>query len=181
MTLISIITQALIVLNRTTDAQSMEAWKDKFTMFANDGCADIAEYMNLKKSEEVEITDGVLHADQLTEDCQKIISVKQNGSDVSFTLGDMTGDVKIGTSGKVTVEYRYLPAPMSNDIDEPAIPKQLHPLLVPYIAHCEHMTADPTTQRRSDAFYQKYLQGLKQAKRNLGEEDTYKITGVQWV
>ncbi len=180
MTLVSIITQALVTLGRSTDAQSMEAWKEKLTIFANDGAKDLAEYLKLRKTETITAEDNQIDVDKLSAICVKVVSVKRNGSDLDFTMGSDTRHINIGQSGDVEVEYRYLPKEMENDIDTPGIPEHLHHLLVPYIVFREHQTADPTMQRRSDSFWQTYNFGKNEARRNLGELDTYKFYNTGW-
>lgn len=180
MTLISIITKALITMGRSTDAQSMEAWKDKLTLFANDGAKDIAVFLQLRETETITAEDKQIDINDLSKTCVKVINVKQNGSELTFNQGTDSDHINVGTDGLVTVEYRYLPADMAEDIDQPGIPDQLQRLLVPYVVYREHMTADPTMQRRSDMFYQTYYQGLMDARKNKGEVNTYQIKNAGW-
>jgi len=180
MTLISIITQALTTMGRSTDAQSMEAWKDKLTIFANDGAKDIAEFLQLRKTETITATDNQIDINDLSNTCIKVCKVSVAGSELDFTQGTDNDHIIVGTDGDVTVEYRYLPSEMAEDIDEPGIPTYLHHLLIPYVVYREHMTADPTMQRRSDLFWQTYWQGLISAKKNQGEVNTYQIRNAGW-
>jgi len=180
MTLVSIITQALTTMGRSTDAQSMEAWRDKLTIFANDGAKAVADYLQLRKTETITAEDQQIDINDLSSTCVKVVSVKQNGSELTFVLGPDSDHINVGTDGEVEVEYRYLPPDMAEDIDTPGIPAYLHRILVPYIIYREHMTADPTMQRRSDMFYQEYRAMLKEAKKTLGEINTYDIKNARW-
>lgn len=180
MTLISIITEALITMGRSTDAQSMEAWKDKLTIFANDGAKAIAEYLQLRKTETITAEDGQIDIRNLSNTCIKVCKVEQDGSELTFNQGPDSNHVDVGAVGDVSVEYRYLPDNMAEDIDTPGIPEHLHRILVPYVIYREHMTADPTMQRRSDMFYQEYRSMLKDAKKTLGEINTYTIKNAGW-
>jgi len=180
MTLISIISQALTTMGRSTDAQSMEAWKDKLTIFANDGAKDVAKYLQLRKTETITAVDQKIDVNDLSCTCIKVCKVKQGGSELDFNQSGDYEHIDVGTDGDVDVEYRYLPAEMAEDIDEPGIPAHLHHLLIPYVVYREHMTADPTMQRRSDLFWQTYWQGLMNAKKNQGEVNTYKLRNTGW-
>lgn len=180
MTLVNIITQALTELGRTTDAQQMEAWKDKFTVFVNDGMRDIAEYLELRKTDTVTAAAGKISVSDLSDACVKVVSVTQNGSEIPFNMGNTSNEIEVPGEGVMQVEYRYIPHDLRNNTDKPGIPEHLHHLLVSYVVYREHMTADPTMQRRSNAFYQMYETGKRQAKKNLGEADTYSIYNVGW-
>lgn len=180
MTLVNIITQALIELGRTTDAQQMEAWKQKFTVFANDGMRDLAEYLELRKTDTVTAGDGRISVSDLSNACVKVVGVTQNGADIPFNMGRTSNEIEVSGSGEMQVEYRYIPNDIKNNTDQPGIPVHLHPLLVSYIVYREHLTADPTMQRRANAFYQIYESGKRQARKTLGEADIYSIYNVGW-
>lgn len=181
MTLINIITNALIETGHTTDAQQMEAWKEKFTVFVNDGMRDIADTLQLRRTDEIEAINGCFKTADLSDSCVKVVEVSDlSGASVPFNEGTCSTEVYIGRDGTVQVEYRYIPDEVKNDTDQPNIPEHLHPLLVTYVVYREHMTADPNMQRRASAFLQQYEMGKRKAKRNLGEIDTYNIYNVRW-
>lgn len=180
MTLVNIITQALTELGRTTDAQQMESWKDKFTVFVNDGMRDIAEYLELRKTDTVTAAAGKISVSDLSSACVKVVGVTQNGAEIPFRTGPASDRIEVSGDGEMEVEYRYIPNELKNNTDKPGIPEYLHPLLVSYVVYREHMTADPTMQRRANAFYQMYESGKLQARKTLGEADTYSIFNVGW-
>ena len=180
MTLETIIRRALIELGRGVDAQSTEAWSERFTMFANDAVQDLAEYLELRRTDTVEVEWTTLPLSLLERPCLKVLSVKKAGTDVIFTQGASSEEIMVGTNGTLTVEYRYAPKEMANRIDEPDVPENLHPLIVSYAVYREHLTADPTMQRRADAFYQLYETGKRKARKTLGETDTYAFKNTGW-
>lgn len=180
MTLISIITQALTTMGRSTDAQSMETWKEKLTIFANDGAKDVAEFLQLRQTETIAAEDQQIDINDLSNTCIKVCKVRVGSEELDFTQGTDSTHINVGVDGDVTVEYRYLPPDMSEDIDEPGIPAHLHRLLVPYVVYREHMTADPTMQRRADLFWQTYWQGLMSARKDNGEINTYRFKNTRW-
>jgi len=180
MTLVSIITDALATIGRSTDAQSLDAWRQKFTIFANDGAREIADRLNLRRTDTITATDNQIDISDLPQQCVKVVKVKQGDSELTFTMGPDSRHIDVGVSGDVDVEYRYVPQKMEDDIDQPGIPEHLQNLLVPYVVYREHMTADPNMQRRSDMYFQDYMSGLQRAKKTLGEDDTYKLYNTGW-
>ena len=180
MTLISIITDALATIGRSTNQQSMEAWRQKFTIFANDGSRDLAEYLQLRRTDTITATDGQIDVNDLPMQCVKVVKVSSGGSELTFTTGPDSDHITVGANGEVQVEYRYIPKPMENDIDTPGIPEYLHHLIVPYVVFREHMTAEPKMQRRADLFYQTYDAGRIAARKTYGEYDTYKLINTGW-
>ena len=180
MTLTSIITDALAMIGRSTDQQSMEAWRQKFTIFANDGARELAEYLQLRRTDTVTAVGGQFDVSDLPMECVKVVNVSRNGTDLTFTTGPNSSRITVGSDGDIQVEYRYLPKKMENDIDTPGIPEHLHHLIVPYVAFREHMTAEPKMQRRAEMFYQIYDSGRTEAKKTYGEHNTYKLINTGW-
>lgn len=177
MTLANIIRRALIELSRGTDAQSTEAWREKLTMFANDAVQDLCEHLELRKEIKSTVTDGAL---TVPERCLKIVDVRRDGRSLVFNQSPDSKAVSVAEDGEVDVEYRYAPAELKDDIDTPDIPEHLHRLIVSYVVYREHLTADPSMQRRSDAFYQLYESEKRKARKNMGEADTFRIYNTGW-
>jgi len=179
MTLVNILTRALVELGRKTDAQSMDAWREKLTIFANDGCADLAEYLNLKRTDTVTATDGIVKLSDLERGCRKIVSASQNGSSLSVTETNDSKTINVGSSGEVQVTYRYIPKDMENDIDSPDVPEALHRLIVTYVVYRDHLSLDPSMQGRATAILQVYERGRMNARKKYGESDIYSIYNVE--
>lgn len=185
MTLLEIISSALEQQGKTSDAQVVQEWRDKFTQLANEGLIDLAGALRLRRTDTVNIEDGILDImDGITDvndeaqrknTCLKILRITQNGRPVRFGRGPSTYEIRVDATGPVEVEYRYLPAQMSNDTDEPGIPERLHPMLVNYVLGKDVTTNDITTQQRASAFFQLYESGKLQAQRMYGEPEFYGI------
>lgn len=180
MTLLNIITRSLVELGRTTDEQSISAWREKLTIFANDGIDDLAEHIDARRTDKIEAENGAFLLSKLPRSCLKIVSVKKNGSDIEFTLAANSKEVQVDAEGEIEVEYRFSPKELQNDTDVPDIPEHLHKLVVSYCVYREHMTADPTMQRRSDAFYRLYEEGKRKARKNRGETDAFALINTGW-
>lgn len=180
MTLVDIITRALSGLGRLSDAQSMNAWKAKLLIYANDAVADLAEYLDLKRTDTVSVADGELKLSDLPRGCRKIVSARQNGKELSVTETNDSKTVGINAEGEVEVTYRYFPKEMEDDIDVPDLPEGLHRLIVPFVIYSEYRTLDPSMQGRANAFKTDYERGKMNARKKYGEQDTYNIYNWEW-
>ena len=60
MTLLEIISSALEQQGKTSDAQVVHEWRDKFTQLANEGLADLAGALRLRRTDEIDIGDDGL-------------------------------------------------------------------------------------------------------------------------
>lgn len=188
MTLLEIIKSVLEQQGKTTDAQVMSEHRDRYAQLANEGLIDLAAALNLRRTDTVEIgSDGILNiidgipdGDGKRNTCLKLVGISRNGRPVRFGRGPSTYRIKVDATGPVDVEYRYLPATMSNDTDEPGVPERLHPLLVNYVLGKDVVTDDVTTQRRASAFFELYREGKQQAQRMYGEPENYTIRN-KWV
>jgi len=177
MTLLDIISSALTQMGNTNDAQVMHEWRDKLTQIANEGQADLAAALRLRRTDSIDLgDDGLLDIkSDLPYECLKVIRVLQNGREIPFGRGPSTYEIRVNASGTVEVEYRYLPKPMSNETDEPGIPERLHTLLVNYVLGKDITTNDITTQSRSQQFYELYERGKAKAQKEYGEPEFYGI------
>ena len=180
MTLANIIRRSLIELGRGTDAQSTNAWQEKLTMFANDAVQDLVEYLELRKTDKVTAQDNVIKLGDLSSECIKVVEVRQGDKPIVFETADASDEIRVKAEGEVDVEYRYAPKEMKDDVAKPDIPEYLQRLIVSYVVYREHLTADPTMQRRADAFYRLYEEGKRKASKTRGEADTYKIYNNGW-
>ena len=177
MTALEIIQSALEQQGKTSDAQVVHKNRDRQMLLLNEGLIDLAGGMNLRTTETVDLgTDGILDlAEDLTQECTKILSITQNGKAVRYGRGPATNQIRVWAEGSVDVEYRYVPAQLTNDTDVPAIPERLHPLLVNYVLGKDVVTNDVTAQQRAGAFFQLYPEGKLRAQRMYGEPEFYGI------
>lgn len=180
MTLVDIITRALSGLGRLSDAQSMSAWKQKMLIYANDCIADLAEYLDLKRTDTVTAADGEFKLSDLQRGCRKIVKVEKDGKMLSVTESDDSKTIGVSEDGEIKVTYRYFPKEMEDDIDVPDIPEGLHRLIVTYVIYCEHRSLDPSMQGRATAFKNDYERGKMNARKKYGEGDTYNIYNWEW-
>ena len=60
MTLKELLTGALLQLDRGTDAQTLESWRDKLTRYLNDAMIDLTSELQPRRSDTLTLTSGVL-------------------------------------------------------------------------------------------------------------------------
>ena len=176
MTLLEMVRSVLQQQGKTSDAQVVHKNKDRLALLLNEGQIDLAGDLKLRTTETKTIgDDGILDVTALKKECMKILNVRQGGKDVRFGRGPSTYQIRVGTVGDVDVEYRYMPAQLTNDTDVPDFPERLHPLLVNYALGKDVTTNDVTTQQRANQFYQLYEAGKARAQRMYGEPEFYEI------
>ena len=178
MTALEIVQSVLKQQGKTSDAQVVHKNRDRMFLLLNEGLIDLAGDLNLRKTEAVDIGTGrILNlAEDLTQECVKLIGITQNGRKIRYGRGPTTYQVAVNADGIVDVEYRYVPAQLTNDTDEPGVPERLHPLLVNYVLGKDITTNDATTQQRAGQFYQIYENGKARARRMYGEPEFYRIS-----
>lgn len=181
MTLNDIIISALAQLDRDHSSQTMDVWRAKMTRFANEAVLDLAGYAALRRTDQAQVTDGVVDVNTLPKQCVKVISLWRNGKKVPFVTGPATNEISPSCEdGSIKVLYRWLPGEMSSPTDVPELPEWCHGLIVTYCVARERSTADPSMQRGANVFFELYQDGKRRLRRNLGEPDTYKIINKGW-
>ena len=162
---------------KSTDAQVVQENRDRLTTVINEGLIDLTQDLNLRTTETVDIEDRRILdiAEDLSQECTKLIGITQGGMAVAYGRGPSTQQVRVDAAGEIDVEYRYVPAQLTNDTDVPGIPERLHPLLVNYALGKDNTTNDITAQQRAGQFYQLYEAGKLRARRMYGEPEYYRI------
>ncbi len=178
MTLMEIRSAVLKQQGKSTDAQVVQENRDRLTAIINEGLIDFTQDLNLRTTETVDIgEERILDiAEDLSQECTKLIGITQGGKAVTYGRGPSTQQVKVEASGEIDVEYRYVPAQLTNDTDVPGIPERLHPALVNYALAKDNTTNDITAQQRAGQFYQLYEAAKLRARRMYGEPEYYRIT-----
>lgn len=177
MTLNEILSLSLTELNRTTDAQQVEAWRGRLVPYINAGMRDLARYLQLRRTDTVTANGKTVNVSDLPHACVKVVSVKQDSKDIPFNSSNFSDRISVDRDGEMQVEYRYIPNDVRNDTDVPAIPAVLHHMLVTYAAYREHLATDP---RRADGYLQMYEIEKRDLRKTIGERDTYNIINVGW-
>lgn len=173
MTLNEIMVSALSQLDRGRDGQTLDTWRDKLSHFANEAMLDLAHCLQLRHTEPVQVTDGVIDTAAFSRRCHKLLELRQDGKPVRFTDGAEGKVLCSGCAdGEVTASYRYLPPQMVNPADVPGIPEWFHGLIVTYVVGRERASGDVSTQHSANIYFEIYNAGKRNIRRDAGGEDS---------
>ena len=177
MTLNDIIVSALIQTGHGHDAQTMDIWRDKLTLFANDAIVDLSNYIKPTKTERVSINGGEIDCLNLSRECVRVMKVKINGSDVPFYESETKiGSVRVDSAdGEADITYRFIPKRLSNASDEPELGEAAGQLIVTYVVARERASGDAANQRGGNIYFQLYEAGKSKLRPHMGADDSYLI------
>lgn len=161
MTLNDMIVAALAQLDRGHDAQTIETWRARLTRFANEGAADLAYAVKLRRTDTVTSDDGTVDLDSLPRPVVRLTKVERGGREVKWDAGEMSRVISTGAAGDIKLTYQCLPAEMENPTDVPEIPERYHGLLVAYMVGRERMSGDADMQRGGTVYLSMYEAGRK--------------------
>ena len=158
MTLLDIINAALVDLDRGTDPSTVTLYTEKFTVYANEACREIANRFKVCREEAVTLdAAGSFDVSSLTRGCSRITRVRDAAQLYDYyqpVHGGETVTVRDAEPGaSVLVEYRFVPKPMKELNDAPDLPVYQHTLIPLYVRAREQCGQDPKTQGTSSAFF----------------------------
>lgn len=176
MTLNEIMVDALVQLDRSSDPAMLKRYRTAFTSYANDAVQDIADDFRLSKTEKVTLTDGAFAISDLSDICTKIVNIERMPWKV---VGDTVFvDVRENGRTEVIVQYRYLPATLSNDTDTPGIPEQFHRLIAPYVVARYRAGGDADTQGTASVYFSVYNEKKRRLMRQYGQHSDYQLVNI---
>ncbi len=180
MTLQELLTGSLQQLDRPTDAQTREAWRDKLTRYLNDAMIDLVCVLKPRRTDPVTIENGAVDLTLLPRECAKVIALYCNGQRVPFYYGAGTQQLKTPTAkdGAVEVCYRYLPVEMKTDTDEPDLPLWCHGALISYAVGRERASGDSASMAAARASFELYNAAKRNLKEHMGQQDAYTIENI---
>ena len=149
MTLQDIITQALRRMKRSSDGQALQNYQPEFLFSVNEGVKEIAQRYRQTRTDTVALTNGTFAKSLLSRRAYEIMDVLAAGESVDFaetTAGSAIYEVDTEETS-VSVVYRFVPADLTNSIDEPEIPEEFHGMLVNYVVGNERANGDPALQQ----------------------------------
>ena len=174
MTLNEILVDALAQLDRSSDPAMLKRYRPAFTSYANDVVQEIADDFRLSKTESVTLEDGKFTISDLSDICTKIENIENMPWKV---VGD-TVTVAAKDKTEVVVQYRYLPAKLTNDTDIPGIPLQFHRLIVPYVIARFRAGGDGDTQGTASIYFSLYNEMKRKLMRQYGQLSDYKLVNI---
>ncbi len=180
MTLNDILVASLAQLDRGHDAQTLDTWRDKLTLFVNDAVKDIAAAIPQKRREKVKLIGGRIQTESLSRECLRVYRVIINGADVEFTDGEETGAVYIENAQRLSVNdvevlYAFAPRTLTSPTDVPELPEICHGLIVCYVVGRERASGDVSTQSGSNPYMRLYENGKSALRQRAGGQNRFRI------
>lgn len=180
MTLNDIISAALLMLERGTDAQTIENYRDQFTKYANDAVYEISLRFKQQKKETVPLIERSFSVSDLSRDCLRVTEVLVNGKKVDYWQDPHgSGTFKVAANDEAeeaVVAYRYVPKEMTSPTDVPELPDYQHRLIPYYVVACQRCGGDPSTQDTASAHFALFNNKVSQLQRETrAEPRSYKL------
>ncbi len=178
MTLSELINQALAELDHPADTASLNLWRTKLTLFANDAIDDLARTFRPWRRESATLQNGTIDLGTMSRPVSKLLGVERKGLRVPFYYGTdvQTVHLKGLEDGPVSVVYRYQPASLSAPGDEPDLPSASHPLIVLYMVARFEMHNDPQGLNHANMLLSLYERRKRRLRMDLDEPYSYSIT-----
>ena len=158
MTLKELLTGALLQLDRNTDSQTLELWRDKLTRYFNDAILDLTGEIRLRRTDPVSIAEGQIDTALLPRACLKVVSLQREGKRLPFYYGVGTGLLHVpgASDGPAELTYRYLPPELRADTDVPELPPWCHGALIAYVVGRERASGDAMSVNAARACFELY-------------------------
>lgn len=177
MTLKELLTGALLQLDRGTDAQTLESWRDKLTRYLNDALIDLTSELQPRRTDELTLTNGSLDLTALPRDVVKVLALTRGNTRLPFYYGVSTANLRVPAAedGEILVTYRYMPQPLRVDTDVPDLPEWCHGALISYAVGRERASGDAASIAAARACFELYNAAKRLMRANRGEMDAYAI------
>lgn len=177
MTLRELLTGALLQLDRNTDSQTMELWRDKLTRYINDAMIDLANDVRPRRTDPVTVENHTVRIDRLPRTCIKVQALRRDGVRYPFYYGSQTGYICVPglSDGEAELTYRYLPNELVSDTDVPELPEWCHSALIAYVVGRERASGDAMSIEAARACFEIYNSIRRRMRASCGEKDAYSI------
>lgn len=177
MTLKELLTGALLQLDRGTDAQTLESWRDKLTRYLNDAMIDLTSELQPRRSDNLTLTSGVLDLKNLPRSVVKVIALSRGDTRLPFYYGAGTELLRVPavSDGEVQVTYRYMPPALKVDTDVPELPEWSHGAMIGYAVGRERASGDASSIASARANFELYNAAKRIMRAHRGELDAYAI------
>ncbi|MEA4869499.1 MAG: hypothetical protein VB062_02540 [Christensenella sp.] len=177
MTLKELLTGALLQLDRGTDAQTVESWRDKLTRYLNDAMIDLTSELQPRRSDHLMLTGGEADLSGLPRNAVKVIALSRGDTRLPFYYGPSTEKLRVPATadGEVLVTYRYMPEPLKVDTDVPDLPEWCHGAMIGYAVGRERASGDSASIASARACFELYSAAKRMMRAHRGEIDAYAI------
>ena len=177
MTLKELLTGALLQLDRGTDAQTLESWRDKLTRYLNDAMIDLVGELQPRRSDTLALADGEIDLANLPRSAVKVVALSRGDARLPFYYGASTEKLRVPvvSDGDVLVTYRYIPEPLKVDTDVPDLPEWCHGAMIGYAVGRERANGDAASIASARACFELYNAAKRMMRAHRGEMDAYSI------
>ena len=178
MTLNDIISTSLVMLERGTDAHTIDHYRAQFTKYANDAVEEIIKRVKQERKQVFVLSIGTFSVNDLERGCIRVTMVRANGSPVFYQQDpEGSGIFVVNTDAEeVEVYYRFYPKPMSSSTDTPELPEHMHSVIPYYVVACTRCGGDPYTQGASSAHFSIFNNKVRDLERmHRGEPNSFKL------
>ena len=177
MTLKELLTGAHLQLDRNTDAQTLEAWRDKLTRYLNDAVIDLTSELQPRRTDELTLTNGALDLSVLPRDVGKVLALARGSTRLPFYYGASTELLRVPavSDGEILVTYRYMPTALKVDTDVPDLPEWSHGAMIGYAVGRERASGDASSIASARACFELYNAAKRMMRAHRGELDAYAI------
>ena len=177
MTLKELLTGALLQLDRGTDAQTVESWRDKLTRYLNDAMIDLTSELQPRRSDTLPLEGGIIELRGLPRSAVKVIALTRGDTRLPFYYGASTEQLRVPatTDGDVLVTYRYMPELLKVDTDIPELPEWCHGAMIGYAVGRERASGDAASIASARACFELYQAAKRMMRAHRGEMDAYSI------
>ena len=177
MTLKELLTGALLQLDRGTDAQTLESWRDKLTRYLNDAMIDLTGELKSRRSDTLPLTNGELDLSGLPRNVVKVVALTRGSTRLPFYYGVSTEKLRVPavSDGDVLVTYRYMPEPLKVDTDVPDLPEWCLGAMIGYAVGRERASGDAGSIAAARACFELYSAAKRMMRAHRGEADAYAI------
>ncbi|MCL2695267.1 MAG: hypothetical protein FWE69_02960 [Clostridiales bacterium] len=177
MTLQDIIKGVLAELHRPTDTATVEQWRERLTLYANEAVADLTAAFRPWRRDEVTLAGHVVNITSLSARCLKVLALELNGQRLPYYYGAGLNTLCVPgqKDGRPWISYRYCPKELVALTDVPELPAQCHPLIVTYVAARERVNFDAGSQSGAKLNFSLYETQKRRVKSDLGEPDGHRL------
>jgi len=171
MTLADIIEGVLAELHRPTDPTTVEQWRERLTLYANEAVADLTHAFRPWRRDAVALVDHRVDLSALPARCVKVLALESDGKRLPYYYGAGLSTLCVPgqKDGSPVVSYRYSPPELSALSDVPDLPAQCHPLILTYVAARERVNFDQGSQSGAKLNFSLYETQKRRVKGDLGE------------
>ena len=148
MTTLELMKMTLRKLDRPTDNDTVDLYKERLMGYLNEALLDLTAEFRPWRRDTLTVTGGQAELTGLPRACLKVLAARVDGERRLFYYGSTRGTLLFPgmEDGTVEITYRYQPDLLSELTDEPQLPEGLQGLLVEYAAARERSRFDAASQ-----------------------------------